>query len=81
MRIIWSGDKTVNEIRKFNIKPYANDITFGDRYSLSIVNADKLKIEKKNNIKILTKIFNDTYEADQNACSSPHIVLWYSKKH
>ena len=81
LRIIWGGDKTINEIRKFNIKPYANDITFGDRYSLSIINADKLKIEKKNNIKILTKnFFNDTYEADQNACSSPHIVLWYSKK-
>ena len=32
-------------------------------------------------MKILVKnFFNDTYAADQNACSSPHIVFWYGNK-
>ncbi len=81
LRIIWGGDKTINTLREFKIQPHASDITFGDRYSLSIINADKLNRINKNELKILTKkFFNDTYLVDQNACSSPHIVLWYSKK-
>lgn len=48
---------------------------------MSIINADKLNRINKSGLKILTtKFFNDTYLVDQNACSSPHIVLWYSKK-
>ena len=48
---------------------------------MSVINADKLNRINKSDLKILTKkFFNDTYLVDQNACSSPHIVLWYSKK-
>ena len=39
VRIIWGGDETINKIRKFQIKPYANDITFstGIQFVLSIL--------------------------------------------
>ena len=81
MRIIWGGDKTINTLREFKIKPHATDVTFGDRYSFSIINANKVSKLGNNDLKILVKnFFNDTYTADQNACSSPHIVLWYSHK-
>ena len=39
-RVIWGGDKTINEIRKTWIPERAVEITFADRYSLSIINLD-----------------------------------------
>jgi hypothetical protein len=77
-RIIWGGDKTINQIRKFELKPKASDITFSDRTSLSILNAEKIvKAKKKDLSKLIRNFYNDTYAADQNACSSPNLILWY----
>ena len=28
---------------------------------------------------LIKNFYNDTYAADQNACSSPHLVLWKGK--
>ncbi len=76
-RVIWGGDKTVNEIRNFKLQERSVDISFADRYSLCLINSDKLKsldnYEMKNFVK---KFYNDTYLVDQNACSSPHLIVW-----
>ena len=40
VRVIWGGDETINHIRKMPLKPRSFDITFSDRYSLSVINAD-----------------------------------------
>ena len=61
LRIIWGGDKTINTLREFKIQPHASDITFWDRYSLSIINADKLNRINKSDLKILTKNFLMTH--------------------
>ena len=80
LRIIWGGDKTINQIREFKLKPHAHDITFSDRTSLCILDIEKmLKINKKNLSKLIRNFYNDTYIVDQNACSSPHLILWYGK--
>ena len=80
-RVIWGGDKTINKIREYKIKPHATDITFSDRYSISIINLEKLdKASNKELKKLVRYFYNDTYMVDQNACSSPHLVLWYGKK-
>ncbi len=42
-RVIWGGDKTINEIRKVWIPERTIEITFSDRYSLLIININKLK--------------------------------------
>ena len=42
-RVIWGGDKTINEIRKVWIPERTIEITFSDRYSLSIININQLK--------------------------------------
>ena len=57
MRIIWGGDKTINTLREFKIKPHATDVTFGDRYSFSIINANKVSKLGNNDLKILVKNF------------------------
>jgi len=76
-RIVWGGDKTVMEIKKLPTKPTAIDINFPDKYSLCIINTDDLKINFK---KLVSNFYNDTFLYDQNACSSPHLILWYGKK-
>lgn len=80
-RIIWGGDLTISSVRKFELNERAREITFSDRYSLCVINADKLPIDNKNFYKKLAlNFYNDTYLVDQNACSSPHLIIWYGKK-
>ncbi len=78
-RIIWGGDQTIAQIRKSPILPRAFDITFADRYSLAVINADKLVLEQDME-KLIQGFYNDTYLFDQNACTAPHLVVWLGKK-
>ena len=72
IRLIWGGDNTINFIRKFEIPAHSQDFCFYDRYSFAII-----QLNKNTNIKDLAnKFFNDTLIMDQNACSSPHLVIW-----
>ena len=74
-RIIWGGDNTIFEIRKSSLKPRAIEITFADRYSLCVINADEyLKVESKTSL--ARGFYNDTYLTDQNACTSPRVIVW-----
>ncbi len=77
MRIIWGGDRTIQEIRRSPLAPRAGEITFADRYSFSVIAADKLaQAEEAELIKLAAAFYNDTYLIDQNACSSPHLIAW-----
>jgi len=81
VRLIWGGDKTIKNIRKIETKAKTIDVPFADRYSISIINLKRLSNLPNYKFNILLKNFyNDTYEADQNACSSPHIILWYGDR-
>jgi len=80
-RLIWGGDKSINNIRKFSLQERAIDITFADRYSFCVINSSKILKLDDNEIKRLAeKFYNDTYLVDQNACSSPHLIIWLGKK-
>lgn len=75
VRIIWGGDNTINEIRKSPLAPRAGEVTFADRYSLAVIDSDYyLNLENKD--KVANDFYNDTYLTDQNACTSPRIVVW-----
>ena len=81
VRIIWGGDKTIKDIRKYPLSVRSFDITFADRYSLCVINSNDLIKLNANQLKRLSeKFYNDTYVVDQNACSSPHIILWQGLK-
>lgn len=74
-RVIWGGNRTIQEIRQALLKPRANEITFADRFSLAVIQAeDYLAAEDKD--RIAQDFYNDTYLTDQNACTSPRIVIW-----
>ena len=75
VRIIWGGDETISQIRENSLQPRAFDITFADRYSLCVINGDDFVNEPRPE-KVVEGFFNDTFLFDQNACTSPHLVLW-----
>jgi hypothetical protein len=79
VRIIWGGDATIEEIRKNKLPPRSFDVTFADRYSLCVINADKF-INEPSPEKTASGFYNDTYLFDQNACTSPHLVVWLGRE-
>ena len=80
VRIIWGGDQTINDIRKSQIPPKSIEITFADRYSISIINAKKYdEFDDKN--KLALDFYNDTYLFDQNACTAPQTIYWHGSNY
>jgi len=76
-RIIWGGDSTIATIRKSPIAARTQEITFADRYSFAVLDADT--IEKLSDSELnqqAINFYNDTLQMDQNACSSPHLMVW-----
>ena len=76
-RIIWGGDGTIGEIRRSPLKARAFDICFADRYSLAVIDVQSyLQCEDKQ--QVASDFYNDTYLTDQNACTSPRVVIWHT---
>lgn len=75
VRIIWGGDETISQIRENKIPPRSFDVTFSDRYSLCVINADKY-VQEELTDQIIQGFYNDTYLFDQNACTAPHLLIW-----
>lgn len=81
VRLIWGGDNTIENIRKIPIPPRATELTFADRYSLAILNESAIENLSDTELNRLAQNFyNDTYLVDQNACSSPQLILWKSSE-
>lgn len=76
VRIIWGGDRTINEIRKSPIPPKSTEVTFSDRYSIAIINAHRY-IDHPDKAKVALDFYNDTYLFDQNACTAPQTIYWF----
>lgn len=74
IRIIWGGDNTIKEIRKASLPPRAIEMTFADRHSIAIVNSDEYV--RRDSKQVAKDFYIDTYYTDQNACSSPRLVVW-----
>lgn len=78
VRMIWGGDKTIADIRKTTINARCIDLGFADRYSIAVLDADEYL--KKNAMLVADDFYNDTYFSDQNACSSPRLIIWTGSK-
>ncbi len=75
VRVIWGGDSTISELRKSEIPPRSTEITFADRYSIAVIDSDSY-LSSDNKKRIAEDFYNDTYLTDQNACTSPRLVVW-----
>lgn len=78
-RVVWGGDGTISEMRQSPLRPRANEITFADRHSIAVINADGyLAIGDKE--KVAQDFYNDTYFSDQNACTAPRVIVWLGRE-
>lgn len=74
IRMIWGGDRTIEFIRRAPVGPRCLDLGFADRYSLAVFDADAyLEMDRS---AVAQAFYNDTYYSDQNACSSPRLIVW-----
>ena len=75
VRVVWGGDQTIKDLRQSQLKVRAKEIVFADRISLLLINSDSYMIheDKKS---LARGFYNDTYLFDQNACTSPRLVIW-----
>lgn len=74
VRIIWGGNETIRLIRQAALPPRAVEMAFADRYSIAVIDADEyLSMDAD---KVAKDFYTDTYYSDQNACSSPRLVVW-----
>jgi hypothetical protein len=77
VRLLWGGDQTIHHLRRMPASPRCVDIAFADRYSLCLMSAPAvLAAESKTLLALTAGFYNDVFLLDQNACSSPHLILW-----
>ncbi|MDK2808915.1 MAG: hypothetical protein PWP24_1652 [Clostridiales bacterium] len=76
-RIIWGGDETIQQVRRSPLPVRSIEITFADRYSLGIVSPKAiLSMDEEAITQLARDFYNDTYLMDQNACTTPHLIVW-----
>jgi len=79
-RIIWGGDETVRNIRKLLMNERGIEVVFSDRYSICVIDPSSIDSISGSELNRLAELFyNDTFLMDQNACSSPHLIVWLGK--
>jgi hypothetical protein len=77
VRLLWGGDQTIHHLRRMSSSPRCVDIAFADRYSLCLLGAAAInQADAKALDALVGGFYNDVFLLDQNACSSPHLVLW-----
>lgn len=78
-RIIWGGDATIEDVRKSPLLARSTEIAFADRYSIAVIDSDAY-MKRHDRTAVAFDFYNDTYFTDQNACTSPGIVIWIGSR-
>ncbi|WP_291971456.1 acyl-CoA reductase [Candidatus Symbiopectobacterium sp.] len=77
-RLIWGGDATIMALRESPMPARSIDITFANRYSFALVDAAHyLSVPDKR--AVAEHFYNDTFLTDQNACTSPGLIIWLGR--
>ncbi|MCB1955361.1 MAG: hypothetical protein KDG55_06775 [Rhodocyclaceae bacterium] len=77
-RVLWGGDQTIAHLRAMPVPARCVELSFADRYSLCLLDAVAVGETDDAALAALAEaFFRDAYLLDQNACSSPHLVLWH----
>ena len=80
-RIIWGGDVTIRNIRSLPMPVRGVEIVFSDRYSFCVIDSPSvIKLGEAELNELAERFYNDTYVMDQNACSSPHLIVWQGEE-
>ncbi len=80
IRVIWGGNATVNRLRGVPLPPGAKELTFPDKYSVSLISAAHFSaVGDAARDRLAAAFFNDTFWFDQMACSSPRLLVWHGQ--
>ncbi|MFT5635024.1 MAG: hypothetical protein ACI89T_000455 [Cognaticolwellia sp.] len=72
VRVIWGGNKTVEDISQLPLKNKGNNVCFPDRYSVAVVQlTNELHLDAA-----IKKCVSDIKPFFQQACSSPKVIYW-----
>jgi hypothetical protein len=74
-RIIWGSDETIERYRLSPLPPRSSELSFADRYSIAVMNSGAY-LDAPDKERIVERFYRDTFALDQNACSSPRVVVW-----
>ena len=81
MRVIWGGDASIRTIRESMTQSRCGEIAFADRYSFGIIRPSAVMAMDEEVLRQLAvNFYNDTYLLDQNACSTPHLIVWLTDR-
>ena len=75
VRVLWGGDESVRQLRKFSLSPHAKEICFVDKFSFALFDAGAL-LSYNRVPELVHQFYNDAFSFDQNACSSPRMIIW-----
>lgn len=78
IRIVWGGNQTIEVIKASPVAPRTVEMCFADRFSIAIINA-KAFLEGKQEV-LIDDFYLDTFYIDQNACSSPRMIIWLGEE-
>lgn len=75
--VVWGGDETVSAFRRMSKSPKCREVYFPDRKSSTLIASRQVAEASDGEMKkLIHDFYNDTYQVDQNACSSPSSVVW-----
>jgi hypothetical protein len=81
LRVVWGGDGTIGHIRTVPLHPLGRDVSFPDRWSVSLLNAAAvLGLDTAERAHLARNFTNDGYWFHQMACSSPRAVIWLGEE-
>lgn len=76
LRVLWGGDRAVQNLRRHPLAPAARDLTFPDRSSFAILSVSGWTAATARRRREAASAFaNDAYWFDQAACASPRTVF------
>lgn len=79
-RMIWGGDETIKSFKYFETKPKCVDLTFSNRFSISLINSEVYsKLNDLKRKRLINNFIKDCFTMDQQGCSSPKAVFWVGK--
>jgi len=77
LRVVWGGDRTIADIRAVALPPLATELVFANRFSMALLNSDAvLSLDAAAMTSLVQRFYNDAFWFNQQACSSPRVVIW-----
>lgn len=77
LRVVWGGDATVSQMRAIPLPPLSSELAFANRFSLAVIaSAAVNELSAQELTDLVGRFYNDALWFNQQACSSPRVIVW-----